>query len=47
MILIEKQIMPNIEQTNGTFELGNSKQGKLGKDSSLLVDFKNNLIGQM
>ena len=39
--------MPNIEQMSGAFESSNSKQGKLKKDSSPSVDFKNNLIGQM
>ena len=39
--------MLNIEQTNKTSESSNSKQKKLKKNSSPLIDFKNNLIGQM
>ena len=36
--------MPNIKQTNKTYKLNNSKQKKLKKNSSLLINFKNNLI---
>ena len=39
--------MSSIKQMNGIFELNNSKQKKLKKNSNPLVDFKNNLIKQM
>ena len=39
--------MPNIEQINGIFKLNNSKQKKSRKNSSLVINLKNNLIRQM